>query len=535
MDKKESESILQRRPLPPKQSKEEWRLNILKNCERNKKQKLAKKKHYSPPGRRDQQILDYGILNCLKPLGPSPFPPRLPKKTPWQLTKRKIDAPAESHQMVHALPSKQNEFMKDNTISDCTHQPVSENEFVKYNSISDHPYEVPNEFSSIVVPANSQTLHVLDLNEMESLTEVSPRKPWRQCLLEEQAEENYNLSEECTIPHMCTKDKSISHSSCRSRYNICNTNSTNSTFYVSEEGLSQDSKNDMDLRKEILSTVEGSCPPPNVQNILTIEFDQDTVTRLVLNVDETKLYLKGYFLDMFEDVPDQLLATLSSVNLSFNNFMEIPEVLFKAKNLISLNMRNNPIKYISGDIKNLLKIKYMNFSFCCLNELQDCVLNLSKLEVLDVSYNCISRLNKSIKNLVSLKELYLDGNFIRHFPTELLQLSLTSFSCQTNFLHKYFWKESVPPILQSLRDVALTYVCKNHNLDMLPLDIKQKIGECGISPCDYCDQLKPHEGIPVLKPVAEIFGIKNLPLLFHVCSQSCRRSLLLASHLNDMK
>ncbi|XP_057301752.1 leucine-rich repeat-containing protein 63-like isoform X2 [Hydractinia symbiolongicarpus] len=420
--------------------------------------------------------------------------------------------------MVHALPSKQNEFVKDNTISDCTHQPVSKNEFMKYNSIS-----VPNEFSSIVAPANSQTLHVLDLNEMESLTEVSPRKPWRKSLLEEQAEENYNLSEECAIPHVCTKDKSISHSSCRSRYNICITNSTNSTFYVSEEGLSQDSKNDIDSRKEILS------------NILTIEFGQDTVSRLVLNVDETKLYLKGYFLDMFEDVPDQLLATLSSVNLSFNNFMEIPEVLFTAKNLISLNMRNNPIKSISGDIKNLVKIKYMNFSFCCLNELQDCVLNLSELEVLDVSYNCIPRLNKSIKNLVSLKELYLDGNFIRHFPTELLQLSLTSFSCQTNFLHKYFWKESVPPILQSLRDVALTCVCKNHNLDKLPLDIKQKIGECGISPCDYCDQLKPHEGIPVLKPVAEIFGIKNLPLLFHVCSQSCRRSLLLASHLNDMK
>lgn len=96
----------------------------------------------------------------------------MPKKTPWQLTKRKIDAPAESHQMVHALPSKQNEFMKDNTISDCTHQPVSENEFVKYNSISDHPYEVPNEFSSIVVPANSQTLHVLDLNEMGMITLV---------------------------------------------------------------------------------------------------------------------------------------------------------------------------------------------------------------------------------------------------------------------------------------------------------------------------------------------------------------------------
>lgn len=38
-------------------------------------------------------------------------------------------------------------------------------------------------------------------------------------------------------------------------------------------------------------------------------------------------------------------------------------------------------------------------------------------------------------------------------------------------------------------------------------------------------------GLEVVKPVAEIFGVRNLPVLFRVCSPTCRRQLMAAAHV----
>lgn len=38
-------------------------------------------------------------------------------------------------------------------------------------------------------------------------------------------------------------------------------------------------------------------------------------------------------------------------------------------------------------------------------------------------------------------------------------------------------------------------------------------------------------GLEVIKPVAEIFGVKNLPVLFRVCSPTCRQQLMAAAHV----
>jgi len=38
-------------------------------------------------------------------------------------------------------------------------------------------------------------------------------------------------------------------------------------------------------------------------------------------------------------------------------------------------------------------------------------------------------------------------------------------------------------------------------------------------------------GLQVIKPVTELFGAKNLPILFHVCSQTCRKQLVSVSQL----
>lgn len=43
--------------------------------------------------------------------------------------------------------------------------------------------------------------------------------------------------------------------------------------------------------------------------------------------------------------------------------------------------------------------------------------------------------------------------------------------------------------------------------------------------CDYCGAPKFGQGIRVIKPAAELFGVRYIPILFYVCSQYCRRTL----------
>ena len=46
--------------------------------------------------------------------------------------------------------------------------------------------------------------------------------------------------------------------------------------------------------------------------------------------------------------------------------------------------------------------------------------------------------------------------------------------------------------------------------------------------CDFCEGPKFGKGLPLMKPLLERFGIKNLPILFYVCSQKCHQTLRIA-------
>ena len=53
-----------------------------------------------------------------------------------------------------------------------------------------------------------------------------------------------------------------------------------------------------------------------------------------------------------------------------------------------------------------------------------------------------------------------------------------------------------------------------------------------VSACDFCGGPKFGQGLRVIKPAAEIFGVKNLPVLFYVCSQNCRGILRRSTELS---
>ncbi|XP_065644172.1 uncharacterized protein LOC105847798 isoform X5 [Hydra vulgaris] len=143
---------------------------------------------------------------------------------------------------------------------------------------------------------------------------------------------------------------------------------------------------------------------------------------------------------------------------------------------------------------------------------------LKKLEGLDIAFNHLTHIDPQISSLRSLHEFYVDGNELFTFPCSILKLRLKILNCGANFLHNLFWQEAVPIIPQSLVDITKMCLLSNNMLHLIP-------SKENISKCDYCEGNFIGNGISVLKPVNEIFGVKKLPLLFRVCKESCRANL----------
>lgn len=99
------------------------------------------------------------------------------------------------------------------------------------------------------------------------------------------------------------------------------------------------------------------------------------------------LSLKSYFIDKLPELKE-LKNSIRYINLSFNNFKvfflfkiqniseflkifcskkEIPSELLTIRQLETLKMRSNPLKYLSDELSNLQNLKILTFSYCQFN------------------------------------------------------------------------------------------------------------------------------------------------------------------------
>jgi len=239
----------------------------------------------------------------------------------------------------------------------------------------------------------------------------------------------------------------------------------------------------------------------------------------------TKLILKAHFIDQLPDM-SQISTSLAHINLSFNNFESIPEELLEIPNLEILKLRNNPIRVIPEGISQLTKLRNFVLSFCRLTSLPQSLFQLSNLEKLDISYNEIAFIPEELSNLRSLEVLNLEGNRLASLPSGIVLLSLRSLNVANTFTHHLFWRSVAPPQPQNLVEICATVLAKQGRLlDIEPQDTKLKNMFAAVSSCGYCRGPKFGRGLPVIKPLEELFGVKNLPILFYVCSQDCRSNL----------
>ncbi|XP_037656134.1 leucine-rich repeat-containing protein 63 [Choloepus didactylus] len=236
------------------------------------------------------------------------------------------------------------------------------------------------------------------------------------------------------------------------------------------------------------------------------------------------LNLKGFFLLNCPDLTP-LAYQLMYLNLSFNDIRYFPTEVFCLKNLQILILRNNPIKEIPSEIQQLKYLRVFSIAFNLITSLPPGLFSLAYLEELDISYNDIASIPNEIQKLRSLEKLILDGNDIVALPSGILRLNLKKIQLENTFTHPNFWKENSLNTPWRLVEIISFYIVKN-NLRMyyhaIPRDVQKILQRA--SKCEWCFGPMFAGGFRIIQS-CDIFGVTQLPVMFHVCSSTCYRKL----------
>jgi hypothetical protein len=246
----------------------------------------------------------------------------------------------------------------------------------------------------------------------------------------------------------------------------------------------------------------------------------------------TTLVLKAHFLQSLPRL-EPLVATLTHLNLSFNELRVFPPQILLLRKLTVLKMRNNPISEIPSRICELQSLRTLCISFNLITTLPTGLYDLRSLTDLDVSYNQISFLSNDVRKLQSLHSLNVEGNQLSGLPCGTLELQeLKQIQATNNFMHPLLWAEKLMSQPQQLLDLSAVCMIR-HNITQLygsalPEDVKQLLHTEAV--CDCCLRPLFGEGLQIIQSTHEPrFGVRNLPFVFTSCSPTCRDEFLAAN------
>ena len=501
-------AFLQRRPLPNIQSNERKLDNTNQSCKQsilNEDKSSEDVEHYwnSTTGTDSWSYPSFNYsdhrhahdLYYFRPRGPNPFPRRSPKRLP-KLCKKEPMAVSNVSRDVFKLDLhiQLSQFASEDRIG-CNNSNATE-----------CPHNVSKE--EIVAPSPKKIQNTSNLHKCPHLEEE--KQAWTQVLLEEQLLEIDRMLNEKEVKPCPSLDR------------FCEQKTENDTFVeeieinsftVSKSCMITDTeKSILDFHLSEIHLSPYKVITENCRDLKEICCAPDD--------EKTMLDLRASYSDYLPKIELSLMSYLAWVNLSYNYFTKIPEQLYRLKCLISLNMRNNPIRELPTDINRMAKLRFLDVSYCKLPSIDKSVFLLSKLQSLDVSYNLLNELHHDIWQLSELRELLVEGNMLGYLPGTILKLNIRTLRCNLNFISRIFWKEMCPRRVQLLASAAMQALVASNQTSRVPVQLKEDI--LTGAKCPYCNMEVAGRGVEALKPAQELFGVKNLPLLFYMCSQTCK-------------
>jgi len=160
----------------------------------------------------------------------------------------------------------------------------------------------------------------------------------------------------------------------------------------------------------------------------------------------------------------------SKLDLSNKGLTEIPEEIFKCKNLKKLNLSHNQIKDIPREFGRLKYLKSLDLSHNEISNLWSKFFDLTNLEVLILNHNKLRALPQQLEKLCKLKKLGLSENHFEVIPKILLSLKNLQFLDISNNKLSQF-----PFEILSLIELKGLWLGKNQFVEFLAEDIKSKL------------------------------------------------------------
>lgn len=133
------------------------------------------------------------------------------------------------------------------------------------------------------------------------------------------------------------------------------------------------------------------------------------------------------------------MTKITSINLSGKNLTEIPNEVFKHRNLRKLKLSGNQIKQVSNDILKLKRLRVLDLSDNKLTQLHAGIFKLPCLETLVISNNAIKTLPKQIANSNKLKILIASNNNITDANLDLLPNGIIRLNLANNKISSIEW------------------------------------------------------------------------------------------------
>eukprot|EP01135_Chromosphaera_perkinsii_P002665 Nk52_evm33s226 gene=Nk52_evmTU33s226 len=216
-----------------------------------------------------------------------------------------------------------------------------------------------------------------------------------------------------------------------------------------------------------------------------------------------------------------LRASLTHLNLAFNNFSSFPREILTLELLEYLNMRDNPIESLPNEIWYLKKLKYLCISFNRLSTLPPGICFCSNLRNLDLSYNTLTILPYKLGLLTKLAVLNVEGNQLIALPNSVVHCPFKRLLVGFNYMTRAFWKMEIYQPPSSLKNQCCKLIVKQQ-IPWAHYDMDTDMKRYLLNPeyCDRCNSAYYGSGFKFIR-LQTLIEDNQYPLMMVLCSSRC--------------
>lgn len=285
-----------------------------------------------------------------------------------------------------------------------------------------------------------------------------------------------------------------------------------------------------------------SLPPEigSFENLVFIDISNNGLTQICDEITKLKklrsFVARNNLLDG-SSVPKDfglLSVSLETLNLSGNNFIDIPLQFTELSHLKHLYLGANKINGISSAVKHLSSLEVLYLGGNRLTEVPAELGYLHKLSSLVLCDNHLHSLPPTLINLRKLRSLSLHNNELSTLPTEIVSLNLVELSLRNNPLVARFVQDLVidPPSLLELAGRVVKIEKVSYEPEDLPQHITRYLRSAQRCVNPQCKGVYFSSKIENVKFV-DFCGKYRLPLLQYLCSPKCRYTPMYSDSESD--